>query len=153
VYSPDGRYIAFRSNREGQWNVYVMPAEGGSAVKVSGAGNNLNAVWSPDSRYLAYQSDRNGQTDIYVAEVAAGTEIRVTDHPAADQAPAWDCNSRRVVFQSKRDENWNLYLADIFGKSPLVQLTNHPRIDAYPMWNPGEEDASLAGLGVLLGNR
>ena len=153
VYSPDGRYIAFRSNREGQWNVYVMPAEGGAAVKVSGAGNNLNAVWSPDSRYLAYQSDRNGRNDIYVAEIASGTEVRVTDHPAADEAPAWDCNSSRVVFQSKRDENWNLYLVDITGKGTPVQLTSHPRIDAYPMWNPGEEDASRMGLGVLLGNR
>ncbi|GAB4403870.1 MAG: hypothetical protein Kow00123_15320 [Anaerolineales bacterium] len=152
VWSPDGQYIAFRSNREGTWNTYVMPAAGGEAVKVSGAGNNLNAVWSPDSQWLAYQSDRDGQSEIYAVNVLTMLETRVTDNAAADEAPTWSCDSQHIVFHTNRDGNWELYMTDILDTSALVRLTDEPRIDAYPMWNPPSEDGSRMGVGRLYRN-
>jgi Tol biopolymer transport system component len=35
AWSPDGRHIAFVSDRDGSWGVYIMPATGGTAVKVA----------------------------------------------------------------------------------------------------------------------
>ncbi|MGB9593058.1 MAG: PKD domain-containing protein, partial [Anaerolineae bacterium] len=153
VWSPDGQYIAFRSNRDGAWHTYVMPAAGGEAVKVSAAGNNLNAVWSPDSQWLAYQSDRDGQSEIYAANVITMLETRVTDNAAADEAPTWSCDSQHIVFHTDRDGNWELYMTDILDTGALVRLTDHPRVDAYPMWNPPSEDGSRMGVGRLYRNR
>jgi len=156
VWSPDGKSIAFRSNREGDWNIYVMSAAGGDAarlsgdaVKVSGAGNNMQAVWSPDSQWLAYYSDRDGQFEVYAVNVTTLQEIRVTDNAADDQSPAWDCDSEKIVFQSKRDGDWDIYLTELLDTTAVVQLTDDPHVDAYPMWNPAEEDASREGLEGL----
>jgi Tol biopolymer transport system component len=130
-----------------------MPAAGGDAVKVSGAGNNLNAVWSPDSQWLAYQSDRDGQSEIYAVNILTLLETRVTDNAATDEAPTWSCDSQHIVFHTNRDGNWEIYMTDILDTSALVRLTDDPHVDAYPMWNPPSEDGSRMGIGRLYRNR
>jgi dipeptidyl aminopeptidase/acylaminoacyl peptidase len=56
--SPDGRWIAFVSSREGSENLYLMPMAGGEARKLTdistGAGD---PVWSPDNKWIAFSSD------------------------------------------------------------------------------------------------
>lgn len=50
-YSPDGKMIAFNSDREGYGAVYVIPSNGGSAVKVI-TGDYFVVDWYKDSQYL-----------------------------------------------------------------------------------------------------
>ncbi len=61
TWSPDGRSIAFVSNRSGSYQIYVMALDGGEPRRVTNistgvsAGNNI--VWSPDGRSIAFTSD------------------------------------------------------------------------------------------------
>jgi dipeptidyl aminopeptidase/acylaminoacyl peptidase len=56
-WSPDGKSIAFLSNREGATQVYVMPAQGGNAKKITSLSTGAdNEKWSPDGRWLAFTS-------------------------------------------------------------------------------------------------
>ncbi len=150
VWSPDGQWIAFRSNREGSWNIYVIPAEGGAAIRISAAGNNQQAVWAPTSEALAYQSDRDGNWEIYVGNVTTGEEIRVTHDDAKSLWPTWSCAADSVVYATDADGNWELYHVQTWDGMVLARVTDDPATDIYPVWLPMEEDGSLAGLDIPL---
>ena len=66
---PGGK-IMFTSNRNGRYEVFVMPAEGGPAVAVPGHGEREDyASWHPDDRRLVLVAERQGRCDLYMAEV------------------------------------------------------------------------------------
>jgi Tol biopolymer transport system component len=69
TWSPDGKWIAFHSNRAGDFDVWAMPASGGEAVQVtSGPKSDMRPAWSPDGKRIAFTSDRGGSQDIWVLE-------------------------------------------------------------------------------------
>jgi dipeptidyl aminopeptidase/acylaminoacyl peptidase len=56
-WSPDGKKIAFLSSREGATQIYLMPAQGGSAKKITSLSTGAdNEKWSPDGRSIAFTS-------------------------------------------------------------------------------------------------
>jgi len=70
AWSPDGKRIAFTSNRDGNYEIYAMNADGTGQTNLTNhpASDNF-AAWSPDSRQLAFISNRGGGYDIYVMDV------------------------------------------------------------------------------------
>ena len=58
-FSPDGKWIAFSSNRDGNYDVYVMPVSGGKPRQLTFHSANDNvAGWSPDGRRIIFESSR-----------------------------------------------------------------------------------------------
>ena len=56
-WSPDGKSIAFISNREGTSQIYMMPAQGGNPKKITSLSTGAeNEKWSPDGRWIAFTS-------------------------------------------------------------------------------------------------
>ena len=82
-YSPDGRKIAFQSNRSGEMGVWTCDADGSNCVELTSFGNANGGSprWSPDSRWIAFDSRVEGQSEIYVIQ---GRRRRPTPH---DQRP------------------------------------------------------------------
>ncbi len=70
VWSPDGKRIAFVSNRTGNYEIYLMNADG-STIKnlTNNAAQDTSPTWSPDGKKIAFVSTRDGGSDIYVMEV------------------------------------------------------------------------------------
>ncbi|HUA85935.1 MAG TPA: S41 family peptidase [Bryobacteraceae bacterium] len=59
-FSPDGKWIAFSSNRAGNFDVYVIPADGGSPRQLTFHSANDSVVgWTPDSRRIIFTSSRD----------------------------------------------------------------------------------------------
>ncbi len=89
-WSPDGRLIAFKSNRahyEGSppeqgspdFDLYVINADGSGRRRVtSGRANEEDAVWAPDGRSLFYSSDEDSRGDIYRVWLDTGRTDRLT---------------------------------------------------------------------------
>ncbi len=89
--SPDGRLIAFASDRDGNWEIYVMNSDGSNARRLT----NHPAVdeaptWSPDGTQLAFATDRDGDFEIYILNVSDGVVTQlVTQNTAQDRWPLW----------------------------------------------------------------
>jgi Tol biopolymer transport system component len=59
-WSPDGRRIAFASDRNGPFEVYVMNANGGDQrrlTRTKGGGGSIDPAWSPDGQRIAFASN------------------------------------------------------------------------------------------------
>ena len=71
AWSPDGKRIAFTTNRDGNYEIYGMNADGsGQRNLTNHPGQDNYATWSPDSKKLAFISNRNGGYDVYVMDFA-----------------------------------------------------------------------------------
>ncbi len=77
--SPDGRYIAYCSDRNGSWDIFVMPVEGGKAVQLtSDAAHDLHPSWSPDGSRIVYSrlGQQTGRWEMWVADVTAANSAQ-----------------------------------------------------------------------------
>ena len=99
-----GQLIAFTSWRDGNKEVYLLPAAGGDAVNLTqNPADDESPAWSPDGRSLAFVSWRdaddktgNRNAEIYQMPAAPGAVERLTDNPWPDLDPAWDAHGRLV---------------------------------------------------------
>ena len=79
-WSPDGRYIAYISDRTGETEIYLQPAEGGEPVQLT-TGNDTyirSLSWSPDSKTVLYTDRKNR---IVTVDVASKTKNIVMQNP------------------------------------------------------------------------
>ncbi|HEY6352135.1 MAG TPA: S41 family peptidase [Candidatus Angelobacter sp.] len=78
-FSPDGKWIAFSSNRYGNYDVFVVPSEGGSPKQLTfHAANDTVVGWTSDSRKVLFQSSRGlmypGIPNLYEVSIEGGLE-------------------------------------------------------------------------------
>jgi Tol biopolymer transport system component len=70
AFSPDGRRIAFSSNADGNWEVYVMNSDGSSLLRITrDLATDLNPSWSPDGKRIIFSSNRNGKFAVFEAAI------------------------------------------------------------------------------------
>ena len=99
TWSPDGRFIAYSSNRGGKFDIWVQQISGGSPIQVTKAeGQNWQPDWSPDGKSIAYRSERNGG-GLYVIP-SLGGEGRERRIASFGYYPRWSPDSSRILFQS-----------------------------------------------------
>lgn len=137
VYSPEGERILFRSEREGG-GLFVMPASGGSATRVSDIG--WDAAWSPDGRQIVCSTARVEPTTVrlpesrlWIIDVRTGQKRRIADGPAYQ--PQWSPSGTRIAFSGadgagQRDV-WTIAAT---GGDP-VRLTSDRTVDWNPIWS------------------
>jgi Tol biopolymer transport system component len=91
MWSPDGKKIAFNTNRDGDQEIYVMDADGSNPTNVSRAPESTEGLadWSPDGKRLVLYSDRPGNKDEFVVNLAGGPWANITNHPASDEFSTW----------------------------------------------------------------
>jgi len=115
VLSPDGRMLAFVSNRGGDYDVYIMSLEDGSVRQLTNTpAYEGHPTWSPDSLWIAYEAYYHGDLDIWILPVdGSQNPIMLTDHEGLDLSPAWDPNGRKIAFISDREGSLDIFIADL----------------------------------------
>lgn len=65
-FSPDGKRIAFESNTDGNWEIYVMNQDGSGLLRLTrNLASDLHPAWSPDGKRIVFSSDRDGRPALY----------------------------------------------------------------------------------------
>jgi TolB protein len=100
--SPDGRYLAFDSDRDGERGVYVADRDGTKLRRVSGDGFAAVPSWSPDMRSLAYiraEPNRPQVWNLWRLDRATSRQTRLTNHGYGQTwGASWFPDSRRVCY-------------------------------------------------------
>lgn len=137
AWSPDGTRIAFESNRGGNYDIYVINADGSGLTRLTtNSGDDSHAAWSPDGLRIAFTSDRDGNSEIYAMNASGSNQTRLTANAAIDGFSAWSPDGSRIAFQTDRDGNNEIYTMKADG-TDLRNLTNNAASDEYPgSWSP-----------------
>ena len=86
-----GNDIAFISDRDGNFEIYVMNADGSAQARLtSDPAFDGGPAWSPDGSKIAFRSLRDGNSEIYVMNADGSGQTNLTNHPADDEEPAWN---------------------------------------------------------------
>ena len=128
--------IAFTSDRDGDWDIYVMDADGSNVTQLThNDAPDTEPSWSPDGERIAFTSTRDGDWDIYLMNADGSNVTQLTDSSLGDGLAVWSPAGHRIAFASNRGGNWDIYVIDADGSNQL-RLTDHAANDSYPSWSP-----------------
>jgi Tol biopolymer transport system component len=100
TYSPNGRRIAFISDRTGVEQVWVMNADGSQQTQISHSGVRQDQVpdWSPDGHKIAFAQGNIGSGRIWVMNADGSNPMQLTSGPGDDFGTAWSPDGQRIAF-------------------------------------------------------
>ncbi len=136
TWSPDGTHIAFRSQRDGNDEIYVMNADGTCQRNLTNDSvYDWSPAWSPDGTRIAFARffDGNPFTDLAVINVDGSGLKRLTT--ASGEYPTWSPDGTRIAFESARDDDYEIYVMNADG-TDQTRLTNNPAYDTSAAWSP-----------------
>lgn len=150
VFSPDGSWVVFTSEREGNADIYALDLEaGGEPVALTRHEAMDDAAgFSPDGGHLAFVSTRDGDADIFVMPFAPGDSgaesraVNLTRRPGGDFNPAFSPDGRRIAY-SRQDDLESIGGAGEFGNAAT---------DVYVMDADGSDPRRLSEPGVISGS-
>jgi Tol biopolymer transport system component len=140
--SPDGRSVAFVSNRDGPYNIYVGLAHGGNLIQITHDSNlESGPRWSPDGTTLAYaRLNQSGIWDIWEVPALGGTPRRLILN-AMD--PAWSPDGHSLAYENMADNT--LWISDVSGENAheLAPARARALQNTQPRFSPGGREIAF----------
>ncbi|HSP63673.1 MAG TPA: S41 family peptidase, partial [Pyrinomonadaceae bacterium] len=144
-FSPDGKWIAFSSDRNGNIDVFIIPSSGGTAKQLTfHSADDTVLGWTPDGRGVLFGSQRGEDFMgmLYVVSVDGGMPTKAgTD---MGLAASFSPDGKRIAYNPKGQVYWRKYyrgayqtdvwIEDVSTKK-FTQLTDFDGLDSWPMWS------------------
>jgi TolB protein len=155
TWSPDGKQIAFVSNREGSSKIYVMNTDGTDQHRLTNeAGEELSPTWSQEDQFtiftgtdvestptplqsgqfIVFSANYDSTYQLYIREVPSGIIHQFTAHGIRNSTPRFSPN-KQIAFVSYRDGNDEIYVLDASqGWPALKRVTKNQSENYSPTW-------------------
>lgn len=136
-WSPDSGAIVFTARRGGHGNLWIIPAAGGAARRLTDDPNfDFTPSWSPDGKTIAFCSTRSGNQDIWTIPATGGPARQITLHPADDYNTSWSPDGEWLAFSSIRAGTVDTWIVPVRGGTAR-RVPDLPDHDSYvPRWSP-----------------
>jgi Tol biopolymer transport system component/DNA-binding winged helix-turn-helix (wHTH) protein len=144
TWSPDGRFIAYRSNRDGNSDIWVQPVDDGNPIQVTTSpATESEPAWSPDGNKLAFRSERDGG-GIFTIPATGGVAQRLSSF---GEWPQWSPSGKRILFYSQMRHRADAFVVDAAGATPVRVLSRElSDVGWFRMaWYPGTDRVSIYG--------
>jgi serine/threonine-protein kinase len=97
--SPDGQWLAYDSDRNGQTDIWKVRIPGGAPEQVTrGPNHKFVNDWSPDGREIVFHTIRDGQRDVFVVSADGIRTEPVATSPVEEQHAAWGPDGNTIIF-------------------------------------------------------
>ncbi len=149
AWSPDGKTIAFNSDRTGEMNIWLHELESGNTRQLTkGIGGDYQANWSPDGRRIAFFSSRAGTADIWCADIESGDLKSLTNEDSVDVNPFFSPDGEMIAFNSDRSGRPEVWVMKSDG-SEVRQLTDVGLglMGHFMRWDPSGESVVFRSPG------
>ncbi|HXK01252.1 MAG TPA: protein kinase [Verrucomicrobiae bacterium] len=132
MLSPDGRRIAFNSDRLGYYEIHVAAADGSNQVALTSMGPTAmgSPRWSPDSQTIVFDRYENGHSSIYTIGAEGGKPRRVTGEQFRDIRPSFSRDGHWIYFSSNRSGRIEVWKIPTDGGTPQ-QVTHNSGMEAF----------------------
>ncbi|MGZ8710135.1 MAG: S41 family peptidase, partial [Thermoanaerobaculia bacterium] len=136
-WSPDGKWIAYLSDKSGDYEIYVRPADNAAnerQITTNAKAWRFTPLWSPDSKMLAF-SDKDQA--LYVVDVATGKLSSVDKDPYGDITTyTWSPDSRWLAYTKLNEARFSSIYVHNVAESKSHRLTSGMTDDTAPVFDP-----------------
>ncbi|HDS08279.1 MAG TPA: biopolymer transporter TolR [Bacteroides sp.] len=176
-WSPDGRYLVYTGGRDGNYDIYKIPAGGGGEIRLTNAPElDDGPEYSPDGKYIYFNSARTGTMQIWRMDPDGGNQTQLTFDAYNDWFPHVSPDNRWIIFLSFPEEvpadahpfYERVYLRimavddleqAVAGAKQVVNTYPEPRVVGYvyggqgtinvPGWSPGSKKVAFISNGIF----
>ena len=155
MFSPDGKRIAFSSDRAGSWDIWIMDLNGGPPIQVTGGdADEVHPSWSPDGKELVFCSLSviSGQWELWLAAAEGRAGKRFIGFGLF---PEWSPIEDKIVFQRAREQGdrrfsiWTISMVDGEPLYPTEIAASNDAALILPSWSPDGRHITYSSSKVL----
>ncbi|MDP9203172.1 MAG: serine/threonine-protein kinase [Gemmatimonadota bacterium] len=147
VVSPDGKSLAFDSDRSGNMDIYRMSVGGSGLQQLTrNPADEFLPAWSPDGKQITFQSWRSGNRDVYVMSADGSSERLLVGGPAHEWSGTWSPDGTQMAIFSNRGGKMDIWVVPVAGGEPR-QLTFKGGAFT-PRWSPDGKLIAFLGSDV-----
>jgi dipeptidyl aminopeptidase/acylaminoacyl peptidase len=125
-FSPDGRRVAFFSNRSGIGEIWISEPDGANPVQLTSLRAPFAGTprWAPDGQMIAFDANLDGQYQVYVVPAGGGKPRAVTAHASNNHVPSFSRDGQWIYFSSNRTGEVQIWKVPVAGGDPRQVTRN-----------------------------
>ena len=131
-FSPNGKQIAFVSDRTGDYEIWIADADGSNPMQLTHSNGAAAGTprFSPDGKFIAFDWQIEGKGEIFVISAKGSPPRRLTELPSHDVMPSWSADGRWIYFCSDKSGDLNIWKIPSDG-GEVVQITRQGGFEAF----------------------
>lgn len=137
-YSPDGKWIVFESNMDGNWEIYLMDWKGGNLKRLTdNQFEDRRPSWHPRGKKILFESTRNEINELYTITISNRKEHKLKSKTVNGELifGSYSPDGKKIAISVKESENKsNMVILDRNGKKLRTLIENGKR-NFYPKWS------------------
>lgn len=143
-FSPDGKWILYTSNVDGNLELYRMTLDGKTKFRITHTPDlqEGGAFYMPDGKRIIFRAWKKGEdanknrvSQLYLINADGTGLVQLTDTQQFNWSPYPSPDGKHVVFAHRGTGDFEIYMLDIETKK-VTRLTYHPKFDSYPVFSP-----------------